>query len=509
MPRIPRRAASPQGPAAGRPQEIRRAAAGLRMACLLLLGGLCAALGCAGPAAQPPAPPSPEALRSGIAQALAAPETERLEPELLAEFYARRGQQPAFVDPAGPQLRARRLLDALDTASEHGLRPDTYHTGQLARLLAAGPASVADLAELDLLAADGFLHLARHLSCGAVDPQTLHPGYAREPVPDLVGALEAALSGDDPAAGLAKLAPPHPEYAHLMRAFARLRDAGPEAEAPAADAPGTQPTPTRAERIRANLERWRWLPHELGERHLRVNVAEFRLRAFEAGAVRLEQPVVVGCGGWETPPTHGVIRYLVLNPAWDVPRSIAVREMLPAEQRDPDYLDRLGIQVLGRDASGALRELNPGQIDWQALDADHFPYRLRQPPGPQNPLGRIKFAFPNPYGIWLHGTPGRAAFERPMRNLSHGCVRVEDEIGLALFTLAPDPTWTRARLLEALDAKTQEVVRLPEPLPVHVLYLTVAADAEGNASFGNDPYAWDPALVAALPPGPDPPGAGS
>jgi murein L,D-transpeptidase YcbB/YkuD len=142
--------------------------------------------------------------------------------------------------------------------------------------------------------------------------------------------------------------------------------------------------------------------------------------------------------------------------------------------------------------------VDPRRVDWKAVQPGAFPYLLRQRPGPHNPLGRIKFVFPNPYGVYLHGTPGDAAFARPARTLSHGCVRVEDEIELAAFALAPDPTWTRERLRESLRNAWEHRVTLREPLPVHLLYLTAAADADGAASFTDDPYGWDGALLDRL-----------
>ena len=122
-------------------------------------------------------------------------------------------------------------------------------------------------------------------------------------------------------------------------------------------------------------------------------------------------------------------------------------------------------------------------------------------PGPHNPLGQIKFEFANPYGVYLHGTPGELAFARGLRALSHGCVRVEDEISLAQFALAPDPAWTRERLLETLKSASEYRLPLPEPLPVYLLYFTASAQPDGAAQFGKDPYGWDRDLLAAL--GPD------
>ena len=235
--------------------------------------------------------------------------------------------------------------------------------------------------------------------------------------------------------------------------------------------------------MRANLERWRWLPRELGRRHVRVNVASFGLEAFDAGEVRLAMRVVVGEKDWKTPLAHGVISHLVLNPDWGVPRSIATREMLPAAQRDRGYFRAKGIQVLSDEESGATRQIDPSGSTGGRIRRT-FPYHLRQPPGSHNPLGRIKFVFENPYGVYLHGTPGDLAFARSLRAMSHGCVRVEDEIELAEFALAPDPAWTHERLLETLRDAWEYRLPLPEPLPVHLLYFTAFAEADGRVRSG-------------------------
>ena len=145
-----------------------------------------------------------------------------------------------------------------------------------------------------------------------------------------------------------------------------------------------------------------------------------------------------------------------------------------------------------------MAEVDSRSIDWGAIGAESFSFRLRQPPGPRNPLGAVKFVFPNRYSVYLHGTPSHSAFERPLRALSHGCVRVEDEVELAVFALAPDPAWTRRRLVAELPDARERSVRLPDPLPVYLLYLTASADAAGRVSFARDPYGWDRPLLAAL-----------
>jgi len=147
---------------------------------------------------------------------------------------------------------------------------------------------------------------------------------------------------------------------------------------------------------------------------------------------------------------------------------------------------------------GGQRRVDPRSIDWSRIDSAHTQLRARQPAGPRNPLGRVKFLFPNPYGVYLHGTPGRAAFDCEVRSLSHGCVRVEDEFALARFALAPDTSWSAERLDAALRQGPGQHVALPEPLPLHVLYFTAEVTADGALSLAADPYDWDAPLIAAL-----------
>jgi murein L,D-transpeptidase YcbB/YkuD len=301
--------------------------------------------------------------------------------------------------------------------------------------------------------------------------------------------LDAALEAEAVADALAQCAPPHSEYKALTAELARLREAQAGGDAAAAG---------HAEQVRASLERWRWLPRELGRRHVRVNAANFGLEAIDAGEVKVAMRVVVGEKDWKTPITHGRITSLELNPDWRIPESIATREMLPAAQRDRGYFRAKGIQVLEGKDEDSLREIDSTRVNWRRVAPNEFRYHLRQPPGPHNPLGQIKFAFENPYGVYLHGTPSDLAFARGVRTLSHGCVRLEDEVALAEFALAPDPTWTRERLLEALRNAWEHRLPLPEPLPVYLVYFTASVDRDGKISYSADPYGWDRELLAAL-----------
>jgi murein L,D-transpeptidase YcbB/YkuD len=254
------------------------------------------------------------------------------------------------------------------------------------------------------------------------------------------------------------------------------------------------PAAERARQLAVNLERRRWLPRVLGERHLRVNLPAFQLELLEKGEKVLDMRVIVGRLVRQTPAFVGRMTYLVLNPYWEVPPNLAVADLLPKIQADPDYLVENGIKVFT--FSGIQR--NPAAIDWQQLGRGNFPYHLRQDPGPKNALGRIKFMFPNRHNIYLHDTPTPKLFEREQRTFSSGCIRVEKPLELAQRLLRGTPLASPAVLEVALAKTVSEVVSLPISVPVYLLYLTAWVEADGTLNFRPDLYKRDLRLAAAL-----------
>ena len=253
----------------------------------------------------------------------------------------------------------------------------------------------------------------------------------------------------------------------------------------------------RVEQLELNLERWRWLPQDLGRRHIIVNIAAFELEVVEDEAVVLAMRVVVGRPYHNTPVFSDTMRYIVLNPYWEVPRKIAVQEILPRIKRDPSYLAREKLRVFkgwGLEA----REVDPATVNWSAITPANFPFRLRQDPGPLNALGRVKFVFPNKFNVYLHDTPSRQLFEKTQRDFSHGCIRIQKPIDLAVYLLRQDPRWNRDALLRALDKAVDRSVPLPEPIPIHLLYWTAWADGDGTIQFRPDIYGWDAPLLGAM-----------
>jgi murein L,D-transpeptidase YcbB/YkuD len=257
------------------------------------------------------------------------------------------------------------------------------------------------------------------------------------------------------------------------------------------------PAAERAHQIELNLERWRWLPDSLGDRHVLVNIPEFTLRVIEHDRTVAAMRVVVGKSSWPTPVFSAQVRYLVFNPLWNVPATIGAKEVLVEAQKDPEYLARNNIRVYEgteRDAP----EVDAASIRWSMLSPDDLPYTFREDPGPANPVGHIKFMCPNPFSVYLHDTPSGQYFRRIERAFSHGCVRVEKPLELAEYVLGGRPEWDRKGIAAAIDTSHNQAVTVPEPLPVHFFYFTAWVDEQGEVEFRRDIYGLDDLLDKAL-----------
>lgn len=303
--------------------------------------------------------------------------------------------------------------------------------------------------------------------------------------------------------GLPKESPREPDLyeeglARAVRTFQRRHGlSGDGVAGPATLAALNMSAAARARQIEFNLERRRWLPREPARRTVVVNIANFSLEAWEYGQPALTMRVAVGTPLSSTPVFSAAMTYLVLNPAWRVPRSVAIEEMLPRIRRNPRYLDTQRLTVL-QQVDGETKTIDPRTIKWAKLSSDNFPYRLRQEPGLTNALGRVKFMFPNPFQVYLHDTPSRSVFTRTVRTFSHGCIRIEEPIELATYLLRESQQWSEDTLVSALDHEMKRTVWLPEPIPVHMVYWTAWVDQEGVLQFRPDVYGYDTLLDKAL-----------
>lgn len=255
------------------------------------------------------------------------------------------------------------------------------------------------------------------------------------------------------------------------------------------------PVDKRIDQIKINMERYRWLPKDLGSRNIQVNIPDFQLRVVQNGKTVMSMPVVVGKPYWNTPLFSAEMTYLILNPDWNIPRSIALEETLPKIRSDAQYVTRHNIKVY-RDWNSS--EVDPTTIDWSKFNANNFNLRFRQVPGPYNPLGRIKFLFPNPYNVYLHDTPLKHLFKKAQRNFSHGCIRVEDPLRLAEFVLSSKPGWTKEKIQAGIKMGRTQSIELPEPIPVYLFYFTSWVEDDGTIQFRKDIYGRDKELEQAL-----------
>lgn len=467
----------------------------------------------------------------------------------LKRFYQARGSRLAWSGSPQARSAAQLARQALSRGEAHGLDVSHYHLERLA-------AADTDATSFDLLMTDALLRYARELRSGRIAPSAAYNDIALPSQAfDAATALEAALSSGTFAEFLAELVPLHPEYARLMSALAKYRqiaaegnwaplpdlpksvkkndpdprlaslparlaregiEVAPEADTVAAlkryqslnglDPDGklgqqtlamlnVQPS-QRVAQIEANMERWRWLPRVFESRYVTINAADATLELIDKGEILLRSRVIVGASDKRTPIMRTVAREVTANPPWNVPTSIARNEILPKLRRDANYLVSQRMILV----NGPPDDPQGTRIDWKKIPAGTFPYRIQQRPGSDNALGTLKLEMPNDFNVYLHDTPGRSAFARPNRTLSHGCIRVQEIMSLASVALSGDALSAVGELKEAIAAGVTKRIPLKAPLAVYVLYWTALSDADGTVQFRPDVYGRDRQLLAALPP---------
>jgi murein L,D-transpeptidase YcbB/YkuD len=519
---------------------------------------LVAALACAPP--PPPAPlPEDALLRARVARLTSDPEARVFGAQIasrraLPALYERRGFRRAWTSAAARDD----LLRAIRDSAADGLEPEDYLLTPLERARAeveAGAGLEASL-DYDLLQTEALIRLLYHLTFGKVDPKSLDPNWnltrrvrssepgafldeliesgqvyaridAQKPRHELYQRLRAELERQRQVARAGVPAPPVPEGEKLElgargpRVAALRARLGVEGDSDAFDASlaeavrffqeshgldvdGTVGAETLAAlnqtsealiaQIRVNLERGRWYLHDLDATFVVVNLAGFRAYYLRDGAIAWSGRAIIGKPFRETPTFRARMTHLVLNPTWTVPPTILDEDMLPEQRRDPTYLERKGLQLLDR--SG--KAVPAASIDWTTQSAKTLPVDVVQGPGPENPLGRIKFMFPNEHAVYLHDTPSRGLFEKSERTFSSGCIRIERPLELAELLLQEQPGWDRAALDAALATGETRTVVLDRKVPVLIAYWTAWVDANGVLQTRRDVYGRDPGVLRGL-----------
>ncbi len=405
--------------------------------------------------------------------------------EIERQFYEARQHRPAWIDGDRPTAALEELIHVLRQADGHGLEPATYAAEELtAARSAADEAWIgarfdeARVTETDLRLTYAFLEYAADLLGWRLSPRTIDSNWVTVPKKvDLAEQLRTALDSNKVRDTLEALAPRHPQYKGLQTALVRARQEGKAQD---------------VERIEMNLERWRWVPQDLGERHVLVNVPRYEMHVMQDEKPVLAMRVIVGAPETPTPLFSDRMTYVVFSPYWNIPESILREETLPRLAEDPEYLVRNNMEVVG--TSGEV--VDAASVDWTDEESIKG-LRFRQAPGPENALGLVKFIFPNNFSVYLHDTPGDALFNKEQRTLSHGCVRVEKPVALAEYVLADRGGWTEPRITKAMHAKEEQTVKLKEPLPVHIGYWTAWVEQDGRVTFADDPYGLDRKHAAA------------
>lgn len=397
-------------------------------------------------------------------------------------FYRARDHRPLWIRNGrlGPEADA--LLRLIGTADLDGLDPDDYRPQDLAEAVAAARTGAPTaLARAEMQLSRRFADYVRDLRQPRRDSGMI---YAERDLtgerPDVRAVLDAAAAAPSLAQYLEANGWMHPFYGRLRATLAASqgRGAGPRGALSA-----------QQQRILyINLGRLRALPADTGQRYILVDAAGARLWAFEGGRVRETMRVVVGRVTDQTPMIAGRIRYAVVNPYWNVPPDLVPTRIAPnVLSHGIGWFRARGYQVLS-DWSDRPHVVPADTIDWRVAAAGRQTLRVRQLPGPENGMGRIKFLFPNELGVYLHDTPERGLMREPARQYSAGCVRVEDASRLA--------RWLFGRPLETRGSRPEHYVPLPQPVPVYITYLTAAPEGE-RVVFRRDVYNRDSAVRVA------------
>jgi murein L,D-transpeptidase YcbB/YkuD len=330
------------------------------------------------------------------------------------------------------------------------------------------------------------------------DGPTIKPGMSDPRVPALRRRLR--VTHDLPADAGADAHPLGTDYdlelQRAVEAFQQRHGLTPDAAVgPATRQALNVPVAARIDQIRVNLERARWVLHEIRGEFVLVDVAGFSVSYFRDDVPVWTSKAIVGRPYRETPIFKSLITYVVFNPTWTIPPTILIKDKLPVIKRDPGYLKRNNIRVI--DARG--REIDPGSVDWSRYGAGNLPpYQFRQDPGDDNALGLVKIMFPNPYLVYLHDTPSKSLFDKDERSFSSGCIRVQKAFELAQLVLDDPERWNAETMAEVVASGRTQTVNLAKPVPVMLLYWTAQPRADGQVVFHRDIYGRDPPTLAAL-----------
>lgn len=478
------------------------------------------------------------------------------EAQRLYYLYGERHFEPLWLELAADgsltfSAKARKIISIFEDAAGEGLRPQDYLTAELD--VAAADGDPVRMAALETAFSAATLRYATHIYTGRIRPRDVSASLDIEPKRlDEAALLMRLAATDAPGEVFAELEPKHPEFLALKAALARVEDDKVDRPQPVPDGPvlrlgmSDPRVPLLRERLKlagapdaltvydaglyeavkafqesqgleadgiigpatvaafnggravtradilANMERWRWMPRELGEFNVMVNVPEFRLAINDHGREAYATRVVVGTPKNQTPIFSDNIRHIVVNPYWNVPPSIVANEVAPAVLQNPGYIGRQNMELL---YNGSV--ISASSVNWGMVSSNSFPFKVRQKPGTGNALGQIKFLFPNKHDVYLHDTPSKSLFSRAFRAYSHGCIRVQNPMEFAEALMANEPNISRASL-EALFGPSERWVNPEKKIPVHIAYFTLRVEKDGDIRSYGDVYGHNERLIELM-----------
>lgn len=249
------------------------------------------------------------------------------------------------------------------------------------------------------------------------------------------------------------------------------------------------PLEKRIREILINMERCRWLPVRPAGPYILINLPEYKLKVFDGEHFLWGCNVIVGKASTNTVIFTDSLQYIVFSPYWNVPNAIIENEIIPEMVGNSDYIRKHDMEIITYDSP--FRNIDPDEIKWGTIEAHPFPYMIRQRPSAKNALGRVKFLFPNNFSIYLHDTPEKSLFSQSSRSFSHGCIRIEEPLKLAMDLLQNDSAWNEKKITKAMFSGKEKFVRLHKKVPVFILYLTAWVDDSGTVNFRKDIYGHD------------------
>jgi L,D-transpeptidase YcbB len=435
-------------------------------------------------AAAPAADPVIAGIRSKLADAALRKGADPADLAALEAFYAARSGPPVWVTPMGFSAKAQAAIDEIGKADDWGLSASAFQLPPAGTL----PKTADEQASAEIKLQLAVLKYARFARGGRANPSSLSPLLdLNPPMRDPKTVLAEISVSPTPDAYLQSLHPKHEQFQNLRQALLKARGED-GAKKPASE--------RDIQRIVINMERWRWMPEDLGKIYVQDNVPEYMLYVVKDGKTIHADKIVVGLLKYATPIFSADMQTIVFNPEWTVPPTIVRENLLPNLRGGGWFGGGSVLREHGLRVKYNGRVVDAGSINWSSVNMGNIAFT--QAPGPTNVLGKLKFVYPNKHMVYMHDTIKRGLFKPAMRAEGHNCIRMEKPSKLAEILLAEDKGWDTKKVQDLLDKGNDSPVNLDHPVPVHTTYFTAVADSDGKVTSFADVYGLDKKVASVV-----------